>query len=202
MTGGSEAWRPSVPEGSCAGRLLVASPLLGEGPFHRAVVLVVEHDEDGALGVVVNAPSPVAVGDVLPSWQPYASGPGVVFRGGPVSLDSALALARVPGAADAEEDGGPLGWRRVAGGVGLVDLDAPPELLVAEIAGLRVFAGYSGWSGGQLDDELAHGAWYVVDAEPADAFSPDPGSLWRAVLRRQRSELAFVSTYPEDPQLN
>ena len=178
------------------GRLLVASPLLGDSNFARAVILVLDHDEDGALGVVVNRPTPVTVGEVLPGWQAYTSGPGVVFQGGPVALDSALALAAVPGT------GEPLGWRRVVGGLGLVDLDAPPELLAAEMAAMRVFAGYAGWGPGQLEGELAEGAWYLVAAEPGDAFTLAPEGLWRAVLRRQRSSLALVSTYPGDPAHN
>jgi putative transcriptional regulator len=88
------------------------------------------------------------------------------------------------------------------GSLGLIDLDAPPELLSAGLRGLRIFAGYAGWGGGQLDDELAEGAWYVVDSEPLDAFSAAPEELWRVVLRRQRGELAFLSTYPPDPSLN
>ncbi len=96
----------------------------------------------------------------------------------------------------------PLGWRRVVGGLGLVDLDAPPELLAAELSALRIFAGYAGWAGGQLAAELEAGAWYVVDGEQGDAFSAEPRQLWRSVLRRQRGDLAFVSTYPEDPALN
>lgn len=178
------------------GKLLVASPALGDGNFSRSVVLLLDHDEEGALGVVINRPTPVDVGEVLPSWGPYTTGPGVVFRGGPVALDSALALAAVPG----EDE--PMGWRRVVGGLGLVDLDAPPELLGAEVASLRVFAGYAGWGSGQLEDEIAEGAWYVVGAGPGDAFSDDPEQLWRAVLRRQGGGLAMLSTLPEDPTLN
>jgi putative transcriptional regulator len=180
------------------GQLLVATPALGDPTFARSVVLLLDHDEDGALGVVVNRPTPVDVGDVLPGWQPYTTTPGVLFQGGPVSLDSALGLAAVSGNGDEE----PLGWRRVAGALGLLDLDVPPEVVVAEMAALRIFAGYAGWGAGQLEDELAAGAWYVVPARPGDAFSDDPHGLWRSVLRRQPGSLAFVSTYPDDPSLN
>uniref|UniRef100_UPI0034DE006A YqgE/AlgH family protein n=1 Tax=Streptomyces sp. PU-14G TaxID=2800808 RepID=UPI0034DE006A len=97
---------------------------------------------------------------------------------------------------------GPLGWRRVHGAIGLVDLEAPPELLAAELGSLRIFAGYAGWGPGQLEKELSEGAWYVVESEPGDVSSPAPERLWRSVLRRQRSELALVATYPDDPSLN
>ena len=96
----------------------------------------------------------------------------------------------------------PLGWRRVHGAIGLVDLEAPPELLAAELGSLRIFAGYAGWRPGQLERELTEGAWYVVESEPGDVSSPDPERLWRSVLRRQRGELAMVATYPDDPSLN
>ncbi|WP_327290931.1 YqgE/AlgH family protein [Streptomyces sp. NBC_01198] len=186
---------------SLTGRLLVATPKLADPNFDRAVVLVLEHDAKGSIGVVLNRPTPVGVGDVLQPWAALAVLPQVVFQGGPVSLDSALGLAVVPG----ESRGEPvevLGWRRVHGAIGLVDLDAPPELLAAELGSLRIFAGYSGWGAGQLERELTGGAWYVVDSEPGDVSAPDPERLWRAVLRRQRNKLAMVATYPDDPSLN
>lgn len=181
---------------SLTGRLLVATPALADPNFDRAVVLLLDHDEEGSLGVVLNRPTPVDVGDILESWGGLAGAPGVVFQGGPVSLDSALGLAVIPG------DEGPLGWRRVHGAIGLVDLETPPELLARALGSLRIFAGYAGWGPGQLEDELTEGAWYVVESEPGDVSSPRPESLWRAVLRRQRSELAMVATYPDDPSLN
>ncbi|WP_406381802.1 YqgE/AlgH family protein [Streptomyces sp. NBC_01618] len=181
---------------SLTGRLLVATPALADPNFDRAVVLLLDHDEEGSLGVVLNRPTPVGVGDILTSWAGLTGEPGVVFQGGPVSLDSALGVAVIPG------DEGPLGWRRVYGAIGLVDLEAPPELLAAALGSLRIFAGYAGWGPGQLEKELAEGAWYVVESEPGDVSSPRPEHLWRAVLRRQRSELAMIATYPDDPSLN
>lgn len=187
---------------SLTGRLLVATPALADPNFDRAVVLLLDHDEEGSLGVVLNRPTPVGVGDVLESWAGLTGAPPVVFQGGPVSLDSALGLAVVPGDTRDGEDPDTLGWRRVFGAIGLVDLEAPPELLAAELGSLRIFAGYSGWGPGQLEKELVGGAWYVVESEPGDVSSPDPEQLWRSVLRRQRNELAMVATYPDDPSLN
>ncbi|MER5682461.1 YqgE/AlgH family protein [Streptomyces sp. NPDC002205] len=181
---------------SLTGRLLVATPALTDPNFDRAVVLLLDHDEEGSLGVVLNRPTPVGVGDILVSWADLTAEPDVVFQGGPVSLDSALGVAVIPG------DEGPLGWRRVYGAIGLVDLEAPPELLAAALGSLRIFAGYAGWGPGQLETELTEGAWYVVESEPGDVSSPRPEQLWRAVLRRQRSELAMIATYPDDPSLN
>lgn len=185
---------------SLTGRLLVATPALADPNFDRAVVLLLDHDEEGSLGVVLNRPTPVDVVDILEAWAGLTGEPGVVFQGGPVSLDSALGVAVVPG--DIAGHGGPLGWRRVHGAIGLVDLEAPPELLAPAVGSLRIFAGYAGWGPGQLEDELEDGAWYVVESEPGDVSSPAPERLWRQVLRRQRNELAMVATYPDDPSLN
>lgn len=179
------------------GRLLVATPRLTDPNFRRTVVLMLDHGDDGALGIVVNRPLEVNVSAVLPSWQPYATEPGRLFQGGPVALDSALGVVAVPG-----DDAEPMGVRRIIGSLGLVDLDTPPQVVAGGVAGLRIFAGYAGWSGGQLEEEIHEGAWYVVDSEPRDPFSDAPHRLWREVLRRQRGDLALVSTYPEDPTLN
>jgi putative transcriptional regulator len=179
------------------GRLLVATPRLDDPNFRRTVVLMLDHSDEGAMGIVVNRPLEVDVATVLPGWQPYLTAPGRLFRGGPVGLDGALGVVAVPG-----DDDEPVGVRRILGSLGLVDLDTPPQIVAGGVAGLRIFAGHSGWGAGQLEDEIAEGAWYVVDAEARDAFSDAPGELWRAVLRRQRGELAFLSTYPEDPAWN
>jgi putative transcriptional regulator len=173
--------------------------VLTDPNFARAVVLLLDHDEQGALGVALNRPTPVEVADVLGGWAELAAPPRVIFQGGPVGLDSALAVAVVPGEPGPQD---PLGWRRVHGAIGLVDLEAPPQLLAAELGALRVFAGYAGWTPGQLEQEIADGAWYLVDAEPGDISCPAPDQLWRSVLRRQTGVLAMLATYPEDPGLN
>ncbi|HWG63830.1 MAG TPA: YqgE/AlgH family protein [Streptosporangiaceae bacterium] len=188
-------------EEDLSGRLLVATPLLGDPNFRRTVILVVEDEDEGTLGVVLNRPTDVPVDQVLESWTQLVTGPSVVFKGGPVSPNSALALAIVPG------DDEPVGWRALDGSavmskLGLVDLDAPPQLLAGGVASLRVFAGYAGWGPGQLKAEIDEGAWYVLTGQPADAFAADPEELWKAVLRRQGGNLAMVAHYPDDPTLN
>jgi putative transcriptional regulator len=179
------------------GRLLVATPVLDDPNFRRTVVLLLDHNDEGALGIVVNRPLEVDVSAVLPLWQPYATAPGRLFQGGPVALDSALGVVAVPG-----DDAEPVGVKRIIGSVGLVDLDIPPQIIVGGVAGLRIFAGYAGWGSGQLETEISDGAWYVVDAEARDPFTDSPDQLWRQVLRRQRGDLAFVSTFPDDPAMN
>jgi putative transcriptional regulator len=179
------------------GRLLVASPTLGDERFARTVVLLLHHGEDGAFGVVLNRPLPVRVEAVLPAWQQVVAAPGTLFQGGPVGLDGALGLVTIP-------EGGDLhpGVSRLAGPFGVVDLDADPAQGPLGVTGIRVFAGHSGWSAGQLEAEIAAGDWYVLDADPADAVTPQPDALWRRVLRRQGGTLAIVSTFPPDPSLN
>jgi putative transcriptional regulator len=187
---------PAIP---VAGRLLVAAPVLADPTFARSVVLLLDHDEEGSLGLVLNRPSHVPVGAVLPPWDGRTTGTDVLFTGGPVAEDSALALGLHTGPEDGPE---PEGFRRVAGPFGLVDLDVDPDESLAEIDAIRIYAGYAGWSPGQLDDEIAEGAWYVVDGGPADVFDAEPDDLWMRVLRRQQGDLAFVATPSTDPTLN
>lgn len=179
------------------GRLLVATPSVEGEVFRRAVILVLHHDEGGAQGVVLNKPLVAEVDSVLPGWQKVVTSPPVVFQGGPVSTDSALGLVTVPG-----DEAEPLGVKRLFGSIGLVDLDTPTLIVEPELAGMRVFAGYAGWGDRQLEGEIRRGDWYVVDAEARDAFTSDPSTLWRDVLRRQRDSLAYVSLYPDDPSMN
>jgi putative transcriptional regulator len=180
-----------------AGMLLVATPALLDPNFADTVVLLLDVDENGALGVVLNRPSAVPVADVLADWQEIVAEPEVLFHGGPVSTEGALAVALLR-----SEDDVPVGFREVSGQLGLVDLDTPVELLDGSLAGMRIFAGYAGWGAAQLDGEIAEGSWYVVPSQPRDAFRLDPTDLWRDVLRRQPGELAWHSTRPLDPDLN
>jgi putative transcriptional regulator len=190
--------RRDVP--SMAGRLLVATPLLDDPTFRRSVVLLLDHTSSGgAMGLVLNRPTAVDVEAVLPVWQRFVTLPGRLFRGGPVGLDSALGLVSVPGDAGSAE---PIGFHRLVGSVGVVDLDAPPEVVAPGAAGLRIFAGHAGWTAGQLEEEIDEGAWYVVDGEAGDAFSDDPDGLWSEVLRRQHGDLAMVASFPDDPSMN
>ncbi len=172
---------------SLTGRLLVATPALVDPNFARAVVLLIDHDEEGSLGLVLNRPTPVGVGDVLLPWATLAGVPDVVFQGGPVSLDSALGVAVIPG------DEGPLGWRRVHGAIGLVDLDAPPELLAAALGSLRIFAGYAGWGPGQLEGEIQQNAWLSVPADDRLLFAAAPDRLWREALAKLHVDPALLS---------
>jgi putative AlgH/UPF0301 family transcriptional regulator len=181
------------------GALLVAMPSLTDPTFAGTVVYVLDHSDTGTLGVVLGRPSQVEIRDVLPGWCDLAVSPSVFHVGGPCESDTALCLAIAP-AAVAHEDS-PL--RRVAGDVYLVDLDADPAALPEQLTGLRVFAGYAGWSPGQLAGEIAEGAWACVLGAPGDVLSAMAGpELWRAVMGRQTGGLAVLSTAPADPTAN
>ena len=94
------------------------------------------------------------------------------------------------------------GFQPVAGAIGTVDLSGDPEALREAVTGIRVFAGYSGWSPGQLEEEIKTGSWFVVDALPGDAFVHRPDDLWPMVLRRQGGIMAAVAHFPPDASLN
>jgi len=179
-----------------AGRLLVATPLLGDPHFSRTVIYLLEHDGGGTVGVVLNRPSHTPVGQVLPDWHDAVSGPAVVFGGGPVQPDGALCLGEL------DEAGGDSTSKEVVDGVSTVDLDGDVAVIAPNARRLRVFAGHAGWASGQLEDELAEGAWWVLRGGPADLFSEDPKSMWRHVLRRQPPPLNLLATYPVDASLN
>ncbi|MBK5287112.1 MAG: YqgE/AlgH family protein [Acidimicrobiia bacterium] len=171
------------------GRLLVSAPDLTDPNFRRSVVLMLAHDPDGALGLVLNRPTDISVNDTMPAWQAVSSPPAVLFMGGPVDPESVVALGVAHGGASIDA---------IVGGFEPVDLDADPNA----VHSVRMFVGYSGWGAGQLDAELAAGGWLVLDAVSDDLTSSAPDGLWRAVLRRQRGSMAWLATAPEDPSLN
>jgi len=181
-----------------SGRLLVASPRLGDPNFERTVVLVLDHGPHGALGVVLNRPTGLPVDEILDRWrdQAEATPPGVVFRGGPVSPDAVIGLVRTgAGTADAPS-------RLVLDGVGTVDLAVSPEDQPLPVDGVRMFAGYAGWSPEQLEDELGEGAWIVADAFASDIFTEAADALWHDVLQRQGGSVALLAAYPPHPSVN
>lgn len=181
---------------SLKGRLLVATPALREPTFARTVIVMLEHDNDGAVGVVLNRASDIDVTAAVPAVADVVSSPAVLFEGGPVAPVTAIALGL------AEPDAEPEGWLPVVSPLVTVDLDHDPALLAATLRQLRVFVGYAGWAGGQLEAEVEEGSWYVVDALPLDPFGEDPSLLWSAVLRRQGWPLSAVAVCPLDPSMN
>ena len=178
------------------GRLLVASPALGDDNFDRTVVFMLEHNEEGALGVIINRPSDEAEVEGLESWTELASPPAVVFHGGPVEPDALIGIARTESARDG------VGWAPITKSLGTVDLSESPVEIAPILESIRIFRGYSGWSPGQLESELSVNAWIVTDAAPTDVFDHHPDELWRSVLRRQDGSLRWLANAPDDLSAN
>jgi putative transcriptional regulator len=171
---------------SLSGQLLIASPSMADY-FRRTVVLVVEHTPGGAFGLVLNRPSEATVGEVAPDLAELIGSQHVLHIGGPVQSNAVTAIG--------EHTDPDAASKLIVGAVGMVDLDDPPEL-----AQLRVFAGYTGWGEGQLDDEVEQEAWILEQALPQDPFGE--GDLWAGVLERMGDEFALLARMPSDPSVN
>jgi putative transcriptional regulator len=182
-----------------AGTLLLANTDLLEPTFRRSVIYIVEHNDGGTLGVVLNRASETAVYNVLPQWATLVAKPKTMFIGGPVKRDAALCLAVLR--VGAEPDGVP-GLRHVAGRMVMVDLDADPDSIAPLVEGVRIFAGYSGWTIGQLEGEIERDDWIVLSALPSDVLIEPRVDLWGRVLRRQPQPLSMLATHPIDVSRN
>jgi putative transcriptional regulator len=174
------------------GKLLVSSPSLIDPNFRKTVVLIAHHDEEGALGLVLSRPSDVAAVEAVPVLDGLPGADDPVFVGGPVQPEAFMVLAEFE---DVDEAAAPI-----IDGLGFMPADAEPGDLA--IKRLRLFAGYSGWGSGQLEDELEDDSWIVVDAAADDAFADDPDVLWRTVLQRKGGAFSLMENMPFDPGLN
>ncbi|MEE9413663.1 MAG: YqgE/AlgH family protein [Acidimicrobiales bacterium] len=181
---------------SLRGRLLVASPALGDPNFDRTVVFVIEHHQEGALGVILNRQLDIGVAYALSDWVPVAAEPRSIFSGGPVGQGSAIALADV-----ILDDVGSV-FTQIVGSLGVLDIGSVESIPPPGVHRVRVFSGYSGWDGDQLEAEIAAEAWFVVDAKVDDVFALDPDGLWEQVLSRQSGALGRVANYPPELWLN
>ena len=183
------------------GRLLVASPALLDPNFDRTVILMLEHNAEGALGLVLNRPSGIDVADGFEAWADWSRPPACLFVGGPVQPEAAFCVALV-GADDVRATLRPTASRRswrasqspisIARRCGSRPRSRRPASSAATQAG----------RGGQLERELREEAWFVVDAEDDDVFVAEPETLWRDVLRRQRGALQWIANFPDDPRDN
>jgi putative transcriptional regulator len=178
---------------SLRGHLLVASPSLLDPNFRRTVVLVTEHTDEGAAGLVLNRPSPVEVSTVVPQLEPVVDDGDQVWVGGPVQPQAVLVLGEF---LDPDEAAVPL-----FGSLGFPSLCEPEEIVPATTR-RRVFAGYAGWGAGQLEAEVADEDWILEEALSDDAFTEEPGDLWSDVLRRKGGVYELVARMPEDPRVN
>ena len=178
---------------SLQGSLLVASPGLLDPNFRRTVVLVTEHTDEGAAGLVLNRPSPSPVAELVPQLEPLVEIGDQVWVGGPVQQDAVLVLGEF---VDPDDAAVPL-----FGALGFPSLEEPEDVAALTIR-RRVFAGYAGWGAGQLEDELGRDDWIVEQSLPDDAFTEAPDELWSDVLRRKGGIYELVARMPEDPSVN
>jgi putative transcriptional regulator len=179
---------------SLRGHLLIASPSLLDPNFERAVVLIAEHDETGAMGIVINRAGELAVAEAAPVLAGIVEPGAVVHEGGPVQQTSIVILAQFEDPTRAAVP--------VLEDVGFVAGDSDFESLGDEVQRARVFAGLAGWGPGQLEAELERDDWITEPALPGDPFTDDPDSLWGAVLERKGGSFALVARMPPDPSLN
>jgi putative transcriptional regulator len=178
---------------SLRGQLLIAGPSLVDPNFWRTVVLVGEHSEEGALGVVLNRPSETSVDEAVPELAELAGEMGAVHVGGPEQSSAVVVLADF---ANPEEAGS-----LVLDSIGFLSTEVAPESL-GELRRARVYVGYAGWGPGQLDGELEEGSWIVEPARAEDVFTNAPDELWGAVLRRKGGPFSVLASMPPDPSLN
>ncbi len=180
---------------SARGHLLIAGPMLVDPNFWRTVVLVVEHNDEGAFGLVLNRPSETTVGEAAPDLDQLIDPDEPLFIGGPVQPSAVITLGRFADVSEAAlvafED------------VGVLGTSGPPlEELAPDLRAARAFVGHSGWGPGQLDSELERGDWILESARRDDVFSQAPGDLWSAVLTRKGGSYALVARMPVNPSLN
>ena len=177
------------------GALLVAAPTLLDPNFQRTVVLVTEHTDEGAMGLVLNRPAASTVGEAVPDLSWLAGDEEPVYVGGPVAESAVIVLA--------EFDRPELAGALVDDDLGFIGADADdPERLGDAIRRARVFAGHAGWGPGQLEDELAEEAWIIEPPTREEIFTLEPAELWASVLRRKGHRYALLATMPPDPSLN
>jgi putative transcriptional regulator len=179
---------------SVRGQLLVAGPALLDPNFWRTVVLIVEHNEEGALGLVLNRPSETNVGDAVPELATLLEPTQLLFIGGPVQPSSVIVLAEFEDPTDAA--------LLAFGDVGVLGTGSSPEELSTGIRAGRAFLGHAGWGPGQLDGELERGDWILEPARLEDAFSSEARGLWSEVLTRKGGSYALVARMPADPSMN
>ena len=179
---------------SLRGQVLVASATLLDPNFQRTVVLVAEHSDEGAMGVVLNRPSPVNAAEAVPILASLVADDDLVHVGGPVQPGAVVALAEY----EEPEEAAAIAF----GDVGFLAADADTEALAGALRRVRVYAGYAGWSPGQLEAELEEEAWIVEPAVADDVFASDADGLWPAILTRKGGQFALLARMPLDPSVN
>jgi len=180
---------------SLRGKLLIASPALMDPNFRRTVILVAEHGEEGAMGLVLNHESEATVGEAVPDLAQVTDADASIDVGGPVAGEGVVVLCDFEDPSDA--------GLVVFESIGLPAVDVDLGTLATEVRRTRVFAGHAGWGPGQLEAELEGESWVVENPLPEDVFPEDPGiDLWAALWRRKGGSYELLASMPFDPSLN
>jgi putative transcriptional regulator len=181
-------------EDTLRGRLLIAGPTLPDPNFARTVVLMAEHGEEGAMGVILNRPATITVSEAVPDLVDLTGEDEPVYVGGPVQREAVMVLA--------EFDEPELAGELIFGDIGFAGAGSDFDDLAGAIRRARIFAGCAGWAPGQLEAELERDDWIVGEVAPDDLFAADAEELWRTVLRRMGGNYALIATMPVDPSVN
>jgi putative transcriptional regulator len=174
-----------------AGSLLLAHPAMRDPNFHRSVVLLSTHGDDGAMGVVLNRPMGKRLGDLNPQFAASSLAAVPLYQGGPVQTEQLILAAWQP-------DPLATGYRLYFG----IDVEKAESLQHEEGVRLRAFLGYSGWSKGQLENELRHNTWVITPVGPDLLEGGDGQGLWRTILGGLSPEWRLMAGEPEDPGKN
>ncbi|MEI7760947.1 MAG: YqgE/AlgH family protein [Thermoleophilia bacterium] len=179
---------------SLRGHLLIAGPDLLDPHFRRSVILVGEHGEEGAMGVILNRPSPVSVADAVPPLAEIVTEGEIVYVGGPVQPQAIVVLGDFRDTAEAAA--------LVLGSIGFLPGEIETAADIASLTRARVFAGYAGWGPNQLEGEIAQESWILEPALAEDVFTAEASHLWSTVLRRKGGAFAVLALMPHDPSRN
>jgi putative transcriptional regulator len=178
---------------SLRGQLLIAGPNLWDPHFRRTVLLIGHHDEEGAVGVILNRAADVTVAEAVPTLASLVPMDEPLFLGGPVQPDAAVVVADFEDPSVAE--------MLALETIGFLPSETGQDVEHA-IRRARVFAGYAGWGEGQLEQEMSEDSWIVEPALPRDVFAPDPSRLWEDVLKRKGPAFDLLRLMPADPSAN
>lgn len=177
-----------------SGKLLIAEPFLADANFSRTVILLCEHGENGSVGFILNRSTELTLGDLLPELYTPSL---VIFQGGPVQMDTLHMMHRTPSSLGGNYVAPDVYW-----GGSYEALQEAVENETYSADDLRLFVGYSGWTAGQLEEEMKEGSWLVADATPNLLFETPPEDVWKEAIKLLGKDHAYLANMPLNPQLN
>lgn len=178
-----------------AGRLLVSEPYLPDPNFERTIILLCEHNDDGTIGFILNKPSLSKLSELISELDAFHNPVGV---GGPVQQDTLHYIHRCADVEGAIEVASGIFW-----GGEFEDVIQKMNTSQINFTDIKFFLGYSGWSTGQLDDELELNSWIVSGKVTKELiFETEPDQMWKKTLREMGGRFSMYANYPVDPTMN